>query len=483
MMERPDVGRSEGVSSIWLWMAGLLPLLMVFAVVALGGWTWGFMDDLMLRAQSGSVPEKFSSLFTGLWTTGRLLPTWAMHSALFYTLFRESAFLFYFFRFFEISIMLGVWAWCAFLLTGRRMIAIPFFLAVALSFFKIYDAFFYLSLSEPLGLLFSGVAVLIILFAVRPALSGHGRVKVWLSLLGTGFVLLATGCKETFVVLPAAIGMALCGTSFLLKKEKKGVLFYGISFLVLAFAYILLVKGFLMRGYSASYDISWSTVTVNALLWMKKDFWNHAPWLVVLVCSLFFKKPGTFDATKLFGVLLSAILYVSYCLGLLPWSTWGHYVIPLGVFFALFIVILCVEFIEDLKGPFLGLLLAGAIGFNAVLSTAAVRAHYDYQRDSQALVAWIAQNALFLHEVASGKKVRCNAYEPASAIPTMANLLYGTKYKGFMVTSSVREIMQDPDTKYYVWGPFWGDQDLRRLGDRWTPMFYSGHWVVFRRMY
>lgn len=99
------------------------------------------------------------------------------------------------------------------------------------------------------------------------------------------------------------------------------------------------------------------------------------------------------------------------------------------------------------------------------------------------LKQWMSQNVLFKYETLMlGSTVRCNAFEASYAIPQLVNRSKGTSFNDFVFTSSVREIIQDPRTKYFVWGTQWGDQDLRILEGMWSPAFLSDHWIVFRHM-
>ena len=174
--------------------------------------------------------------------------------------------------------------------------------------------------------------------------------------------------------------------------------------------------------------------------------------------------------------------YAGYAVFLLPWSTWGHYAYPLGVFFAFSMAVVLADRIERLPArPFIALV-AISVLFAMIVGASALKFQATYQYDTANLIKWLATNSLFEHELSLGAVVRGNAQEPCTAVVRRTNVVYGKKYEDFIFTPSVRDILSDVKTRYYLWGPYWGNQDLSRLGQMWTPMFVSEHWVLFRRM-
>jgi hypothetical protein len=141
---------------------------MIFVSFASGGWSWGLMDDMGLATLSGSVWQRFTGLVQNFLAEGRFHPIITFHSAFFYKIFSNSPQGFYLFRWFEVVLALGVWSLLVYRLTNNKF-AVPLFLAITLSFYKFYDAFFYLSIQEILGVLFSGLAALFIFKGIREA--------------------------------------------------------------------------------------------------------------------------------------------------------------------------------------------------------------------------------------------------------------------------------------------------------------------------
>ena len=465
------------------WVAAAVPLVTLLVAFLLGGWSWGLMDDVGFAAMQGSIWTRFVDLFQGQLGSGRFFPTAGFHWAVFYKIFASSPGAFFVFRFFEVVCALGVWAFLAYRVTGRRSAA-PLFFAIVLSFSEVYHAFFYLSPPEIIGILFAGLAANAFFQTIRTAVAEKGAVKKTSVLLGMIFLVLAFGAKEPFIAMGLALGAGYMAFG---RSIGKNSFFYGgIALAAFALLWGVALKLFIMKGYSSDYGLTdIPKLLANLAMWGRTDFLYHLPWLVLAGILIAMSPPkGKQDPVRTWGLWLGGALYVFYLLLLLPWSVWGHYAVPVGFFFGFFMTVLIAERLETLPWPAWSLVVTGSLIFCAVVGGMALRFHSTYQRDTAQLVEWMAQDALFEHEVEGGAVVRCNASEPCETVPAKARILYGKNYKPFVFTAVVRDILSDPQTRYYLWGRTWGDQDLRRLGhDLWSPMFVSESWVMFRRMY
>ena len=475
-------GLSSSAGDAWLLFA-FVPVMAVLVAFILGGWSWGLMDDYGWVTMPGTIWERISGSYIGLFASGRFQPVYPFHAGVFYKVFSSSPTAFYIFRWVECVLALGVWAFLAWRVT-RSHFAAPLFLFIALSFYKIYDGFFYLSTLEILGVLFFGFSVLFFLNAIESRVEAGGKLRWGAFAAGTIFLALAFLSKETFLVTSAALGAGSVIVS--LGDRKKGVLWFGIAGLFLAVAYAVFLKTFIMKGYSAAYAMTDpGIIGQNILLWAKKDLPFHAPWLLLTAVLLVAQKGRAFSSwprIRSWAFLTGAAAYVGYVLIILPWSTWGHYVTPLAVFFAFPVAVLLADRVEALRLPSFAALATVSFVFTLIVGAMALKFHSTYQYDSANLLKWLATNALFEHEMDMGAVVRGNATEPCQTIVSQVNGIYGKSYKAFIFTPGVRDILADPATRYYLWGPKWGDQDLSRLGKIWSPMFVSENWVLFRRM-
>lgn len=468
-------GCSEKSTYYLLWWApALAALTIVLAFLISGTWSWGFMDDHYMIGVPGNTWQRFSTLHHQLNATGRFYPAYLLHTAYLYKAFLNNPHAFFLFRFLEVMAALFFWGYLSYQATGKK-IAFPLFCAVCLSFIKFYDAFFYLSTQEILGLMFSGAAALFILKGLNDTSKQTLKLSFGIILLA-----IAVSCKEPFLAVGAALGLSLILTAKKQPQPKKS-LFIGLALLGASIAFGLYLKLAVSQGYSAAYSLTdWSKITANIKAWASKVLLSHAPWLAITIFVITFKK---IRPAAWWGLTFGILSYGAYALLILPWSLWGHYVTPLAVFFAFSIAILLAEGIEDLKPIYLAPILILSLGLNIAVASLASNHHATYQKDSANLIQWISENGLFNHELSTGAAVGCNANEPCTAIPKLANRFYQKSFPEFNFKPQVRELLEDKNIKYYIWGPVWGDQDLRRLGNMWTPMFLSDHWVVFRRMY
>lgn len=467
-----------------LWYGVVLAsLVSVLAAFVIGSWSWGLMDDPGFVIWGGNIWERSVTMFKAILSGGMCRPVYAFHSGIFYKLFEHQPGIFYIFRWFEVSVALGIWGFFAFLVT-RRTVALPLLICVALSFNKFYDAFFYLSTPDILGVLFSGCAGIFLFRAFGPAISRQGQVQ-WLHVLwGVMWLCLAVGSKEPFVIIGVAWGLSLI-ISGLWKPRKNSLWLSGLLFLVLSLFYGFFVKFFVSKGYTADYVFSdFGKIGTNMMLWARVDLVAHGPWIAGALILMLVKRPWELAVhIRRWAVSLGIGIYVGYALVLLPWSTTGHYSTPLGVFFAFMVTILIAERMEKIGGILLLSITAVALVVNIFVGGSALQAALTYQQDTASLLKWLSSNVQFEYELASGAVVRVNADEPGNTLPKLAKMLYDKSYAPFIFTPAVRDILADPQTRYYLYGPNWGDQDLSRLGRIWYPVFVSKNWIMFRRLY
>lgn len=470
------------VIHLW-WIPAVVPLIMVFSSFVTGTWSWGLMDDLGMVQNPGNVWERFVALLTALLADGRFYPTSVLHFALFYKIFQSNPHAFFFFRFFEVIVALSIWGYLANEVTHKKSAA-PLFFAITLAFYRFYDAFFFLSTTEILGILFSGAGVLCFVKALKPSWDKAQEIKWSFLILGSSLLLFAFMSKEPFVSVGAALGLSLIAI-WLKDRRIKQMARIGIVLLFVSIVYALWLKVFVVRGYSASYSLGWAKISGNIVDWFRYIVVEHLPWIALVILSMFWGAKDEKRHTQLiWGRSFGILAYILYLLLILPWSAGGHYVTPLAVFFGFTVTVWLVNKLEKMRTAIVVVLILLSLGFNVFVGGRAIHFHATYQQDTASLVKWLAQNALFQHEVMVEQVgVRCNANEPCSTIPAMTNNVYGTSYSNFKFTPKVGDILKDENTKYYIWSPGWGDQDLRRLKNMWTTMFVSEHWYVFRRMF
>jgi hypothetical protein len=449
----------------------------------LGAWSWGLMDDHGMVNISGGVWDRFTQLTKGLWGTGRFPFTTMLHHAVFYKIFADSPRLFFVFRWVEVVLAVGLWGVLAARVT-RKYLAAALVFTITLGFTKFYDAFFFLSSQEIHGILFSGAAACLFLEAIKSRLEGHDKTRWRYAACGLACLALAFGSKEPFVAAGMAMGVSVAGL-WIFDRRLKGLLAPGLGLFFFSLGYALFLKLVLMKGYSAKYGLTdWPKIWENVQVWFQHGFSQHVPWLVIAGIILFSGKRDEPADIKLFwGRLLGVFLYFGYLFTILPWSGGGHYVTPLGVFFAFLVAVFTAGRLASLSPLFSGGLIAASLGITLLLGGSAISFHSDYQYDTANLARWMAENVGFEREIGMGAVSGGNAMEPCQTIVQYVEFAHGKQYRPFVYTPQVKEILRNPRMKYYLWKTDGGDQDLRRLGDMWSPVFVSRSWVLFRRMY
>ena len=469
------------IQQIW-WIPALVPLCIALSSLIHGEWSWGLMDDHHLAFATGTINQKFFSGVQQFLKAGRFFPVFTLHTSVFYSVFKNSPKSFFIFRWLEVACTLGLWGHLSAQITQRKWAA-PLFIAVTLSFFKFYDSLFYLSTQEILGCFFSGLTLLLFYRALKPASESNENLGR-LPLLWAGICLFLTFmCKEPFVSIGIAIGISIIASWFKQRDSKK-LLIIGVTVLCASILYALVLKLFIAQSYSADYSLTdTQKIAANIGIWFKNVLKGHSPWIAISLIVMCFSSRSASNPKLFMAKLLGPSLYMFFLALIIPWQGWGHYVTPLGVFFAFTITIFLANRLSRIPKALLFLIITLSLSLNIFVGGKAISSHEKYQYDTHNLKQWMAQNALFKHDVLTQKQtVRCNATEPSYAIPRLVNKENETSFSDFIFTSSVREIIADPQTKYFIWGVHWGNQDLRRLGEMWSPMFFSDNWIVFRRM-
>jgi hypothetical protein len=462
-----------------LWVIpALLPLLLILFFYVLRPWSWGLMDDLTILSSGTGIAGRFMKYFIDLVNWGVFRPTFVAHSAVFYTTFEHAPGLFYVLKWFEIMLMLGIWAW---VVAGirRSWAAGVFFSAIALSFHFLYDQFFFLSTQETLGLLFLGLSVKV--FA--GLLNASKRKSVLIpAMAGLFFLLCAFGAKETFVACGLAFGLALCVVGFGPGKDRRS-LRAGLSITIVAIAYGIMLKIFVSKGYTGGYSFTAvQLLLANFSGWMRKDLINHLPW-VVATGGVFVMTGGQarwreFSSDERFGLVLGALCYVFFLGILLPWNTTTYYAGPFGVFFAFFVAILLSRRLEKLHLKMNVLLIVCACALNLFVCTYALNREATYQYDTQNLWQWVKGNDDF-QSAAKQALVACNAMEASVAIPGHADRWWALGLKSFKHTPTI-EAARLNGSQYFVYSPRFGALDASGL-EGWGTEFYSKYWQVYQK--
>ena len=132
--------RSPPAYVLWL-IPATVPLLTILASFYLQEWYWRLMDDGGLISDGSPTTKRFSSIFRGFLAFGEFKPTFALHQAVFYSLFRYSPISMHVLKWIEAWLVLFVWGAAGKNISGKR-VSVPIFFAVSLSFQYLYDTFF-----------------------------------------------------------------------------------------------------------------------------------------------------------------------------------------------------------------------------------------------------------------------------------------------------------------------------------------------------
>lgn len=468
---------------LW-WIPAIIPLAIIYYNFITSYWTWGLMDDYRMILYPGDVWGRFNTMYQSLSAQGRFFPTFILHLAFFYKVFVNNPLAFFFFRFIEVLMALGIWAYLAYKVTGQKL-AFPLFLAVTMPFIRFFDAFYFLSTQEILGVLFSGAAAICFWNGIQKEIKEKAGVKFWPLVAGVIFLLLAYTSKEPFVSFGVALGLTFIGV-WLKDRQLKKVLVLGVLLLLFSIAYAACLKIFVAKAYTASYSVGSEQLFKNISIWFRFIFKEHLPWLIIMLGFVVIPvaQKQKFSIVRFSGILLGFFSYVCYLGIILPWNASGHYVMPFAPFFAFMVTVVIAPKMSVLKPIFIGILIVFSSLLNLHVGGKAIYQHTIEQYDKGNLLIWMAQNSIFQHEVITqGKTVRCNVQEPCSALISLSKTLYDVSFPAFKISPKISEILRDANTRYYIWQTSAGDQDLRRLAPMWTPVFVSKSWIVFRRMF
>ncbi len=458
-------------------LAAAAPFLVVLLSLVTQTWSWGLMDDHSLLAIRGGVIAKWLSYFRQILANGALRPVTTFHAALAYKVFENAPGLFHLFRFVEVAAAVGVWAWAAFQLTGKRW-TVFLMIAAAMSFHYIYDAFFFLSTQEILGVFFTGVSLLLVQRSFYRIFSGEPGVS-W-GCFGCGILsyVLALGCKEPFIAFGLALGIGMMLLSSRVKGIDRGrILIAGALLVVLSLLYGVFIKVCVTAPYTAAYSFTdVAKITGNLLQWARKDLLNHAPWIVAALLLGRKALPEGFSLREQWGFVFGVLYYIIFLLLILPWSAVVYLATPLGVIFAFVITICVARSLEKSASSAAGWVMVMALVINIAVAGYATTREMIYHLDTQNLLVWASVHPDF-QEASRQGRVFSNAPEPSVAIPSHANRRWGLNMANFQNGEFSR---QGSPSEYFVYSSRFGGFPAAALKS-WRAAFYGKYWQVYER--
>lgn len=494
--DRRAQDNDDAISFVCWLPAALVPLAALLFAFVLRRWNWGLMDDLTILGTGSGARERFWNYFTGMCEWGVFRPVYALHSAAFYTLFERMPQWFYVFRLFEISLVLLVWGYIAFRITGKTasLVIVP---AVTLSFHYFYDSFFYLSSQEGIGLFFSGLAVLFFLsgteslagsdFGGKDALRWKAAIARWLP--GFLFLLFSFGSKETFLSVGAALGVSFLFLSLAFRRRRESLALCVLGFLiaVATCAFGVFLVSCVRGGYTSQYSLATGTLMTNLGRWAKKDLGNHAPWLVfIFALFLALRKGksvliGELSLKQRWGLFLGMLLYLWFLAIVLPWNTVTYYATPFGLFFGFMLGILLPFALSKLTLGSRLTLAMFMLFFNMLVCSYAVNREVTYQYDTDNLLHWLRLNDRF-HQAQDGAAplIQSNAMEPASAIPKLAKAKWGLDLVPIFWAPEPSAGLQAQQCDLFIYSPRFGSIDTGKVAG-WRVLFFSKNWVAYER--
>ncbi|MCR4337865.1 MAG: hypothetical protein NUV91_08695 [Candidatus Omnitrophica bacterium] len=471
-------------SFLWLTVA-IVPLVTLLLNFIFLRWDWGLMDDMAILNSGSTMVDRFQGYGHALMEWGVLRFTFVAHSSAVYTLFENNPQLLYIFKLFEICMVLLIWGFAAFRITGRK-ISIVLVPAITLSFHYFYDAFFYLSSHEFLGLFFVGCALHFFLNSIDVGGARRFRWGAWV--MTVLFLLCAFGAKEPFVSCGVALGMGYLYLSW----EKRGVgisrsmLLAGSILILITVFYVLWLLQSVKSGYSSRYDMfSIPLLSNNFMSWMRKDFLNHSVW--VLGAFFIIWKTGIPEIKKSFmnswelrfGVVIALLLYGGYFLILLPWSTITYYATPLGLFFAFLVTILISRHLFNLRDRSLAIMVIVFLIVNQFVCQYALRREAGYMSDTIQLREWFKKNHL-AHRLGNDDVIFANAMEASRAIPLTIERKWQIHLEPFRYSLDPEAPVENRKANFYLYSPRFATMDLNQLAN-WELVFQSQNWVMYKR--
>ena len=472
---------TQSLENLLWWFPSLVPLFTILLSFYLLEWYWGLMDDVQLLQSGTNISERFVNYLATLVAFGHFNPTSALRSAVIYTWFEYVPVLAHVAKWVEACLMLLAWGVAAKRVSGKDS-ALPIFMAVALSFHYLYDTFFFLSTHEVIGLLFLGISI----NGFLTTITTMHRTTFYASLVASLVCLMVgMGAKEPMVSSGVAFGISFVVLGLMDKSTRSRPLLSGVIILVISFAYAVSLKLWVQSSYTASYSFfNFPRMLDSFSNWVRKDFFNHSPWIllvVVLVFWLFSSRPKSqslslFTQKQQWGMLTGALLYVGYLLILLPWNTISYYAGPLGVYFAFPVSIFLAQILPTTKPLLQVLVPVAALIFNMFVSQWALTRESLYHYDTQNLMAWIQGNPEF-QTAALSKLVESNALEAGGAIPQHLARDFALALPGFAHRGANPDGYQPG--RMLVYTPRFGSPADVFPTDEWITMFYSKYWQVY----
>lgn len=481
---------------VWLF-AVIAPLLTILFNYIFQKWWWGLMDDLAILNSGAGIIDRFRSYYVGLCAWGVFRPLYVLHSSVAYTLFERVPRLFYIFRLFEICVVLYIWGICACRVTKQK-VAVILVPAVTLSFHYFYDAFFYLSSQEIIGLFFVGLSLFFYLRGLENVLAAdpadsetkwHAfKWKSWF--VGLFFLLCAFGAKETFISCGVALGLSYFFLAWSCRKTQygKSLFMAGLSLVVISVLFALSLTLFIKSGYTAGYSLSDMTkLSSNLTVWFKKDFMNHGPWVVAagLIFYMANKKRGMAKALwdlplrVRWAFFLGVLFYLGFLSILLPWNTVSYYATPLGLFFAFIVAVIISDGLPRLSGRWQIFFVVCALGINQLVCQYALTRESTYQYDTHNIMEWLKSSDAIL-----GNRdviVASNAMEPAASIPGLMRQAQNVDVQRFHWLVEPEGLVDGKQCDFYLYGPRFHHVRLQNPKD-WKVVFLSKNWVMFERV-
>lgn len=484
--------------SSFLWIFPfLVPFLAIILSYLLQRWSWGLMDDALILSSGSGVVDRTCTFFNVMLQFGQFRPMLALHAGFFYTLFEGHPNWLYISKAMEIALLLLIWGMGAYRLT-KKCLSVLFFAVVTLSFHYFYDAFFYISSHEMIGLFFCGIAFHFFLNNLESILGAdfNGRetqnksfgLKSFIA--GVFFLLCAFGSKEPFVSCGIAFGFSYLYLAWSNRKYNwSKLLVSGVVLVAITCIYGWFLLTFVKSVYTAKYAFNVPLFISNFKIWFKKDFFNHLPWIIGAIFIFYlnggFKKiwksiAGISTKNK-WGIILGFFLYIGYFLVLLPWSTIAYYATPFGLFFALIICLLTSD--NLIKAPIKVQLsfTVCALMFNMLVCQYALERESTYQYDTINFMEWVHENPVFRENNAT-YNVLCNAMEASNAIPWHINRKWDLNIERFHWSTDPYAIFHGKEADFFLYSPRFHSIDLGKL-KRWEIVFWSKNWRMYRRVY
>ena len=319
---------TQSLENLLWWFPSLVPLFTIALSFYIQEWYWGLMDDGGLLSAMPSIMDRFKEIFWGFLAFGEFKPTFALHQAIFYSLFPYSPISMHILKWVEACLVVVVWGAALHGISGKRSAAL-IFAATTLSFHYLYDTFFFLSTHEFLGMLFCGLALNCFLKGV----DARSQFK-FIALSASGILLMAIGfgAKEPLVAVGVAFGIGFLILGWADEKIRSRAVGVGAVTFFGTVVYALALMRFAQGAYTSSYSFTnFSRMVGNMNAWLNKDFANHVPWLVlVLILGFASSRPGWrrqidgFNLRQKWGIFTGILLYGGYLMILLPWSTTSY---------------------------------------------------------------------------------------------------------------------------------------------------------------